>query len=140
VLLIPVVLLVSRRTGINVLKIGIPALAGLSVLHGLVPPHPGPLVAIDALGADLGTTLAFGLLIAIPTVIVAGPVFGNIISRYIVIDAPRSLLAVHEPATVGASRPQGLAPVTQRGSPSRSSRRTHLRPLASAVPTSSPPC
>ena len=39
------------------MKIGIPALAGLSVLHGLVPPHPGPLVAIDALDADLGLTL-----------------------------------------------------------------------------------
>ena len=55
------------------MRIGIPALAGLSVLHGLVPPHPGPLVAIDALNADLGITLALGVLIAIPTVIIAGP-------------------------------------------------------------------
>ena len=46
VLLVPIVLLVARRTGVSLLKIGIPALAGLSVLHGLVPPHPGPLVAI----------------------------------------------------------------------------------------------
>ena len=44
------------------MAVGIPALAGLSVLHGLVPPHPGPLVAIDALGADLGLTLLFGLI------------------------------------------------------------------------------
>lgn len=48
VLLVPVVLLVSRRTDVPLLKLGIPALAGLSVLHGLVPPHPGPLVAIAA--------------------------------------------------------------------------------------------
>lgn len=54
---------------------GLPALAGLSVLHGLVPPHPGPLVAISALHADLGITLALGLLVAVPTVILAGPVF-----------------------------------------------------------------
>jgi gluconate:H+ symporter, GntP family len=54
VLLIPIVLLVARRTSLPVLAVGIPALAGLSVLHGLVPPHPGPLVAIDALDADLG--------------------------------------------------------------------------------------
>ena len=87
VLLVPVIVLVSQRSRVNLLKIGIPALAGLSVLHGLVPPHPGPLVAISALKADLGTTLAFGLVIAIPTVIIAGPVFGNLISRYVVVEA-----------------------------------------------------
>ncbi len=55
-----------------VLAVGIPAPTGLSVPPGLVPPHPGPLVAIDALGADLGRTLAFGILVAIPTVIISG--------------------------------------------------------------------
>ena len=57
VLLVPVVLLVARRTDAPVMRVGIPALAGLSVLHGLVPPHPGPLVAISNLHADLGQTL-----------------------------------------------------------------------------------
>src|SRR3954454_1460842 len=76
VLLIPIVLLVARRSGLPVLKVGIPALAGLSVLHGLVPPHPGPVTAITALHADLGLTLALGLIIAIPAVILAGPLFG----------------------------------------------------------------
>ena len=102
VLLVPVIVLVSQRSRVNLLKIGIPALAGLSVLHGLVPPHPGPLVAISALKADLGTTLAFGLLIAIPTVIIAGPVFGNLISRYVVVEAPSNVFAEHELATAGA--------------------------------------
>ena len=88
VLLVPVVLLVSRRAGTPVLRIGIPALAGLSVLHGLVPPHPGPVAAISALHADLGLTLAFGLIIAVPTVIIAGPLFGSFIVRYIDIPAP----------------------------------------------------
>ena len=88
VLLVPVVLLVSRRAGTPVLRVGIPALAGLSVLHGLVPPHPGPVAAISALHADLGLTLAFGLIIAVPTVIIAGPVFGSFIVRYIDIPAP----------------------------------------------------
>ena len=78
VLLVPIVLLVARRTDIGLLRIGIPALAGLSVLHGLVPPHPGPLVAIANLNADLGLTLLFGLICAIPTVIIAGPVFGTL--------------------------------------------------------------
>ncbi|HEV7211361.1 MAG TPA: SLC13 family permease [Blastococcus sp.] len=83
VLLVPIVVLVARRTKLPVLLIGIPALAGLSVLHGLVPPHPGPLVAIAALHADLGLTLLFGLIVAIPCVILAGPLFGSWISRRI---------------------------------------------------------
>jgi len=88
VLLVPIVLLVARRTDVGLLKIGIPALAGLSVLHGLVPPHPGPLVAIASLNADLGLTLMFGLICAIPTVIVAGPVFGNFISKRVHVPVP----------------------------------------------------
>jgi gluconate:H+ symporter, GntP family len=88
VLLIPIVLLVARRTSLPVLSVGIPALAGLSVLHGLVPPHPGPLVAIDALGANLGRTLLFGLICAIPCVILAGPVFGTWISRRLDLPVP----------------------------------------------------
>src|SRR5215207_2492383 len=88
VLLVPIVLLVARRTQLPVLAVGIPALAGLSVLHGLVPPHPGPLVAIDALGANLGRTLLFGLIFAIPCVILAGPVFGTWISRRLDLPVP----------------------------------------------------
>jgi GntP family gluconate:H+ symporter len=88
VLLVPIVLLVARRTRVSVLAVGIPALAGLSVLHGLVPPHPGPLVAIDALKADLGRTLLFGLICAIPCVILAGPVFGSWISRRLDLPVP----------------------------------------------------
>ncbi|MFF5171564.1 GntP family permease [Micromonospora sp. NPDC000089] len=104
VLLVPIVLLVSMRVNVPLMKIGIPALAGLSVLHGLVPPHPGPLVAIDALGANLGQTLAFGLLVAIPTVIIAGPVFGNFISRYVTATAPEALLPTRRPLVVAGAR------------------------------------
>ncbi|GAB2566061.1 gluconate:H+ symporter, GntP family protein [Paractinoplanes abujensis] len=93
VLLVPIVLLVARRTDIGLLRIGIPALAGLSVLHGLVPPHPGPLVAIANLNADLGLTLMFGLICAIPTVIVAGPVFGNWIAKRVPLQVPALNLA-----------------------------------------------
>jgi GntP family gluconate:H+ symporter len=86
VLLMPVILLVARRSGQSVIRIGIPTLAGLSVMHGLVPPHPGPLVAIDALNANLGVTLGLGVLVAIPTAVIAGPVFGKIAARWV--DAP----------------------------------------------------
>src|SRR4051794_13952623 len=100
VLLVPIVLLVARRTDVGLLKIGIPALAGLSVLPGLVPPHPGPLVAIASLHADLGLTLLFGLICAIPTVIVAGPLFGNFISKRVHVPVPALLEPAAEPAGV----------------------------------------
>lgn len=88
VLLIPVILLVSRRSGLPLLRVGIPALAGLSVMHGLVPPHPGPLVAIAALNANLGVTMALGVLIAIPVVVLAGPLLSKYVARWVPIAAP----------------------------------------------------
>jgi gluconate:H+ symporter, GntP family len=88
VLLMPVILLVARRSGQSLIRIGIPTLAGLSVMHGLVPPHPGPLVAIDALNANLGVTLGLGVLVAIPTAVIAGPLFGKIAARWVDVPAP----------------------------------------------------
>ncbi|KOV70217.1 gluconate transporter [Streptomyces sp. MMG1121] len=92
VLLIPVVLMVAKRGNYSLMRIGIPALAGLSVMHGLIPPHPGPLVAIDALKANLGVTLALGLLVAIPSVIIAGPLFSKVAARWVDVPAPDRML------------------------------------------------
>jgi GntP family gluconate:H+ symporter len=83
VLLIPLVFIVARRTGLSIVKIGIPLLAGLSAVHGLVPPHPGPLLAIGVFNADIGKTIFYGLIIALPTAMIAGPIYGKWISRYI---------------------------------------------------------
>ncbi|MCY1414890.1 High-affinity gluconate transporter [compost metagenome] len=83
VLLIPLVFIVARRSGVSLIKIGIPLLAGLSVVHGLVPPHPGPLLAIGIFNADIGKTIFYGLIVALPTAIIAGPLYGNFISKYI---------------------------------------------------------
>ena len=91
VLLVPVILLVSHRIQLPVMKIGIPALAGLSVLHGLVPPHPGPVAAIATLNADMGLTLALGLIVAVPAVILAGPVFGSFVSPRVQSTPPATL-------------------------------------------------
>jgi GntP family gluconate:H+ symporter len=88
VLLMPVIYLVSRRAQVSLITVGIPALAGLSAMHGFVPPHPGPVTAIDYLHADLGVTLALGLVVAVPTIIVAGPLFGSIAGRWVVLEAP----------------------------------------------------
>jgi GntP family gluconate:H+ symporter len=117
VLLIPVIFLVARRAGTSIVRVGIPALAGLSVMHGLVPPHPGPLIAIDALHADLGQTLAFGLLVAIPTVIIAGPLYGIWIGRLINPTPPARLVAafgIRSAAPAVAAGPGGG--VAQRAS------------------------
>ncbi|MFF4188343.1 gluconate:H+ symporter [Streptomyces sp. NPDC001691] len=92
VLLIPVVLLVAKRGNYSLMRIGIPALAGLSVMHGLIPPHPGPLVAIDAIHANLGVTLALGVVVAIPTVIIAGPLFSKYAARWVDIPAPDKMV------------------------------------------------
>ena len=83
VLLIPLVFIVAKRTGVSLIKIGIPLLAGLSVVHGLVPPHPGPLLAIGVFGADIGKTIFYGLLVGLPTAMIAGPIFGKFISKYV---------------------------------------------------------
>jgi len=100
VLLMPVIFLVARRSGLSLVRVGIPALAGLSAMHGLVPPHPGPLVAIDALKADLGITLGLGILVAIPTVAVAGPWFARLASRWVDVPAPD----LFEPRAESATR------------------------------------
>ncbi|MEV4381590.1 gluconate:H+ symporter [Streptosporangium sp. NPDC049644] len=103
VLLMPVIFLVSRRSGVSLIRIGIPALAGLSVMHGLVPPHPGPLVAVDALKADLGITLGLGVLIAVPTVAIAGPLFSGYAARWVDVPAPELYESRSE--TEGTRRP-----------------------------------
>ncbi|GAB2742883.1 GntT/GntP/DsdX family permease [Kitasatospora kifunensis] len=96
VLLIPIVLLVAKRGNMSVIRVGIPALAGLSVLHGLIPPHPGPLVAVDALKANLGVTLALGLLIAVPTLVIAGPLFARVAERWVGPLAPPQAVAAEQ--------------------------------------------
>ncbi len=105
VLLMPVIILVSQRSGTSLIAVGIPALAGLSVLHGLVPPHPGPLIALHALQANLGLTLCLGILVAIPTVIISGPLLARPMSRWVLGQAPVALRATFEARTPRAHRP-----------------------------------
>lgn len=88
VLLLPVIVLVTKRSELPLMRVAIPALAGLSVLHGLIPPHPGPLIAIGFLNAKLGVTLAFGILVALPTVAICGPLFSLVASRWVPVTAP----------------------------------------------------
>jgi GntP family gluconate:H+ symporter len=87
VLLMPVIFLVAKRAERSIISLGIPALAGLSAMHGFVPPHPGPLAAIDAVDANLGLTLGLGVIVAIPTIVVAGPVFARFADRWVPVPA-----------------------------------------------------
>ncbi|WP_409290810.1 GntP family permease [Peribacillus sp. SCS-37] len=83
VLLIPIVFAISRELKISILFLGIPMVAALSVTHGFLPPHPGPTVIAGEYGADLGQVLLYGFIIAVPTVILAGPVFTKIAKRLV---------------------------------------------------------
>ncbi|WP_082102872.1 gluconate:H+ symporter [Robbsia andropogonis] len=76
VVMVPIIFVMARRANQPVLRIAIPALAGMTTLHALLPPHPGPLIAVSALHADLGMTILLGFIAAIPAIIIAGPLYG----------------------------------------------------------------
>ena len=90
VLLIPIAFNVARRTGTSMLLVGLPMVAGLSVVHGLVPPHPAAMIAVGEYQANVGRTIFYALLVGIPTAIIAGPIFAKWI-------APRIHLPAHNP-------------------------------------------
>lgn len=106
VLLAPVLFTVTRRTGTPLLRVAIPMLAGLSTTHGLIPPHPGPLAAIERLGADPGRTLLYSLIVGFPVAILAGPVFGRLIGARVRVDA--GAMAAQLSGTSAAARPPSL--------------------------------
>jgi GntP family gluconate:H+ symporter len=87
VLLIPLVFTIARRTGLSLIKIGIPLVAGLSVVHGMLPPHPAAMLAVSAFNADVGRTILYGMLVGFPTAALAGPIFGAWVARRIVLPA-----------------------------------------------------
>jgi GntP family gluconate:H+ symporter len=84
VLLIPIAFNVAKRTGTSMVLVGIPMVAGLSVVHGLIPPHPAALLAVTAYNADIGRTILFALIVGIPTAIIAGPIFGKLMSKVVI--------------------------------------------------------
>ena len=131
VLLMPVILLVARRSGLPLMRVAIPALAGLSAMHGFVPPHPGPLAAVGALHADLGLTLGLGVLVAVPCVIIGGPLFSVLAARWVDVPVPE-LFRTDQPEA-GQPEPVTAAATTgsaQAGSsrPAGSTQRPTARP------------
>jgi Gnt-I system high-affinity gluconate transporter len=88
VLIIPLVFSVAAKYRLPVVYTGLPMLASLSVLHGFLPPHPAPTALVAQFHASLGTTFTYGLLIAIPAIILAGPVYASTLRRIISVPLP----------------------------------------------------
>lgn len=106
VLLLPITAVVATSLPANgrsrdaaKLRLMMPALTGLSVLHALVPPHPGPLLAVNTLGANLGRTIFYGLIVAIPTAILAGPLLSRFTTRGITLSEVVTETPESEPIT-----------------------------------------
>jgi len=83
VLLIPIAFTVARRTKTPLILVCLPLVAGLSVVHGLVPPHPAALLATTIYKADVGRTILYGLLVGLPTAVIAGPLYAKFIARFV---------------------------------------------------------
>jgi len=77
VLMVPLVFSVVYRSKLPAMVVGIPMLSGLSIAHGFLPPHPSPTALVAQFGADMGKTLLYGVLISIPTLLIAGPLFAR---------------------------------------------------------------
>lgn len=101
VMLVPILLTLARETKMPFLKLALPLLAVLSIMHGVMPPHPGPLVAIEALQANLGMVILWALVAAVPMAAVAGPIFAGWAVKHVQVAPPEP------PATdAAAARPQ----------------------------------
>jgi len=83
VLLVPLAFAISKKMQTSILLIGLPMVAGLSIAHGLVPPHPAPTLAVSIFHADAGKTIFYAIIVGLPTGLLAGPVFALLVSRWI---------------------------------------------------------
>lgn len=96
-IVLPLVISIYKTTKQNILLIALPVIAGLSIVHGLVPPHPGALAAISIFEADLGMVLLYSLIIAIPAGILGGPVFAKWVHKRVIPAGEPNLIKVTQP-------------------------------------------
>jgi Gnt-I system low-affinity gluconate transporter len=101
IILIPIIYALARDTKKSLLYFGIPLLAGLAVAHSFIPPTPGPIAVAEILGVPLGWVILIGIILGLPTAIIAGPVFGNYISKKIIIQ-PFSMFSEEKAETISA--------------------------------------
>jgi len=81
IILVPLIFTLAKKTGLPLLYLAIPMAAALSTTHCFLPPHPGPVILVNAFNANMGMVLMYGIIITIPAVIVAGPVLGNFLQK-----------------------------------------------------------
>jgi GntP family gluconate:H+ symporter len=92
----------------SLIKIGIPLVAGLSVVHGMLPPHPAAMLAVTAYHADVGRTILYGLLVGLPTASLAGPIFAAWIAPRIVLPAENPMAAQLDSASGAIQQTPGF--------------------------------
>lgn len=114
-MVIPIIFAIAKTTKLPLLYVGVPMIASLSVTHGFLPPHPAPTAIVEFYGADINLTLIYGLILAVPTVIIAGPLFAKTLKN-ITTRPPEELYKTKEipPEQVpsfGVSVLTGLVPV-----------------------------
>ena len=106
VILVPVIILVARKTELPLMRVAIPTLAGLSIMHACVPPHPGPLAALSQFKetGNVGLTMMFGIPVALITLVIVGPLFSKVAARWVPIEAPADFAAKSEEAAKEEAR------------------------------------
>lgn len=82
VVLIPIVYTIAVAGKIPLLEVGIPMLSAITISHCFLPPHPGPVAIANIFHADIGKVLVYGIIIAIPTLLVAGPLFYKLVNKF----------------------------------------------------------
>jgi len=94
-IVLPLVISIHKTTKQNILLIALPVIAGLSIIHGLVPPHPGAIAAIQIYNANLGKVLLYSLIIALPAAIIAGPLFAKWVHKRVIPESEPELIRVN---------------------------------------------
>jgi gluconate:H+ symporter, GntP family len=124
VLLVPLAFVISKRMNTPILRVGLPMLAGLSIAHALVPPHPAPTLAVATFHADAGKTILYAILVGAPTGILAGPLFANFAAGW-----------VHSGSTAGVLFDPGPESAVEETKPGREQSTSAARPSLGAVLT-----
>jgi len=112
VLLVPLVFTIARRTGMSLVKVGLPLVAGLSVVHGLLPPHPAAMLAVGAFQADIGLTILYGLIVGLPIAALAGPLYATWIAPRIALQAENPMAKQLEGSETGEMPGFGISVFT----------------------------
>lgn len=117
VMLLPLIFSVARKLdatssvrGSAYVYVGVPVIAALAAMHGMVPPHPGPLTAIAALHTNLGATMLYGFIAAVPAIVLGGPIYGAFITPRLKVRPDQALIDQFAAADVQRDKAQHFAP------------------------------